>query len=198
MSRRILKAGFSVKAFDVDFQRVRAAGLLVASSLSDLARSAQFVFTMIPDDAALEELVLGALGNEMQNGQVLIDMSTVSPAASQRCASRLDKAGVDYVRAPVSGSTVLTAAGKLTIMASGPPSEATIGAAIPGSAELGVDEKTGNLSVALGHPLGMSGARLTDTTKYKHDPLYPLGVTSGAWVSRATAKDSMLGLLICE
>jgi 3-hydroxyisobutyrate dehydrogenase-like beta-hydroxyacid dehydrogenase len=121
MSKRILNAGFSVKAFDVDLQRVRAAALPVASSLSELARSTQFVFTMIPDDKALEELVLGALANEMQNGQVLVDMSTVSPAASQRCASRLDKAGVDYVRAPVSGSTVLAAAGKLTIMASGPP-----------------------------------------------------------------------------
>jgi 3-hydroxyisobutyrate dehydrogenase len=49
MSKRILNAGFSVKAFDVDFQRVREAGLPAASSLSELTRSAQFVFTMIPD-----------------------------------------------------------------------------------------------------------------------------------------------------
>ena len=45
---------------------------------------------MIPDDKALEDLVLGALANELQNGQVLVDMSTVSPTASRRCASRLD------------------------------------------------------------------------------------------------------------
>jgi 3-hydroxyisobutyrate dehydrogenase-like beta-hydroxyacid dehydrogenase len=121
MSKRLLNAGFSVQAFDVDLPRVRAAGLPEASSLSELARSAQFVFTMIPDDKALEDLILGALANELRNGQVLVDMSTVSPAASQRCASRLDQVGVEYVRAPVSGSTVLAAAGKLTIMASGPP-----------------------------------------------------------------------------
>ena len=36
MSKRILNAGFSVKAFDVDFQRVRAAGLPAVSSLSEL------------------------------------------------------------------------------------------------------------------------------------------------------------------
>jgi transcriptional regulator len=47
--QRILNAGFSVKAFDADFQKVRAASLPAASSLSELARSAQFVFTMIPD-----------------------------------------------------------------------------------------------------------------------------------------------------
>jgi 3-hydroxyisobutyrate dehydrogenase-like beta-hydroxyacid dehydrogenase len=119
MSKRLISAGFSVKAFDVDSQRVRATGLPVAASLSELARSVETIFTMIPDDQALEELV-GGLANDLQTGQILVDMSTVSPAASQRCASRLEKAGVEYVRAPVSGSTVLAAAGKLTIMVSGP------------------------------------------------------------------------------
>jgi 3-hydroxyisobutyrate dehydrogenase-like beta-hydroxyacid dehydrogenase len=117
--KRLMSAGFSVKAFDVDSQRVRATGLPVAASLSEMARSVQIIFTMIPDDKALEELV-GGLANDLQTGQILVDMSTVSPAASQRCASGLDKAGVEYVRAPVSGSTVLAAAGKLTIMVSGP------------------------------------------------------------------------------
>jgi 3-hydroxyisobutyrate dehydrogenase-like beta-hydroxyacid dehydrogenase len=62
MSKRILNAGFSVKAFDVDFERVSAPGLSVASSLSELRARPQFVFTMISDDDALEELVLDALG----------------------------------------------------------------------------------------------------------------------------------------
>jgi 3-hydroxyisobutyrate dehydrogenase-like beta-hydroxyacid dehydrogenase len=122
VSHRLLSAGFPVQAFDVDPERVRSAGLIAARSLPELVPAVQIVVTMIPDDNALEQLILGPTGlaNELKRGQILMDMSTVSAFASQRCATRLDEMDVGYVRAPVSGSTALAAAGKLTIMASGP------------------------------------------------------------------------------
>ena len=58
----------------------------------------------------------------MPRGAVLVEMSTVSPAASRRAAEALAARGVDYVRAPVSGSTALAANGTLSVMASGPRS----------------------------------------------------------------------------
>jgi 3-hydroxyisobutyrate dehydrogenase-like beta-hydroxyacid dehydrogenase len=122
MSHRLLGAGFPVQAFDVDPERVRSAGLIAARSLPELVHSVQILVTMIPDDNALEQLILGPAGlaTELQRGQILMDMSTVSAFVSQRCATRLNEMGVGYVRAPVSGSTALAATGKLTIMASGP------------------------------------------------------------------------------
>jgi 3-hydroxyisobutyrate dehydrogenase len=50
----------------------------------------------------------------------LIDMSTVSPADSEIVAGACGRAKVDYLRAPVTGSTVLAAAGSLGTFASGP------------------------------------------------------------------------------
>jgi 3-hydroxyisobutyrate dehydrogenase-like beta-hydroxyacid dehydrogenase len=122
MSHRLLSAGFPLQAFDVDVERVRSAGLIAARSLPELVHSVQIVVTMIPDDNALEQLILGPAGlaTELQRGQILMDMSTVSAFVSQRCAARLNEMGVGFVRAPVSGSTALAAAGKLTIMSSGP------------------------------------------------------------------------------
>jgi 3-hydroxyisobutyrate dehydrogenase-like beta-hydroxyacid dehydrogenase len=51
---------------------------------------------------------------------VLIDMSTVSVAVSQRIAQRAAQAGVGYLRAPVSGNPTVVRGGTLTIMVSGP------------------------------------------------------------------------------
>jgi 3-hydroxyisobutyrate dehydrogenase-like beta-hydroxyacid dehydrogenase len=51
---------------------------------------------------------------------IFVDMSTVSPAASARVAASAAAKGVEYLRAPVSGSTVVAAAAGLTIFASGP------------------------------------------------------------------------------
>jgi 3-hydroxyisobutyrate dehydrogenase-like beta-hydroxyacid dehydrogenase len=47
-------------------------------------------------------------------------MSTVSPGASARVASRADAAGVDYLRAPVSGNPTVVRAGNLSFIVSGP------------------------------------------------------------------------------
>ncbi len=47
-------------------------------------------------------------------------MSTIDVAASARIAERAAAAGLDYLRAPVSGNPVVVAAGNLTIVASGP------------------------------------------------------------------------------
>jgi 3-hydroxyisobutyrate dehydrogenase len=87
------------------------------------AKGARIVFSMIPDDAALRAVALGDAGvlAALEPRAIYVDLSTVSPQASSEVAVEAAKRGVDYLRAPVSGSTVLAEAGKLTVMASGPP-----------------------------------------------------------------------------
>jgi 3-hydroxyisobutyrate dehydrogenase len=87
-----------------------------------LAEKADTVFTAISDDAALLDIAVGdnALAAHLGAGQSWIDTSTVSPAASSVVAKRLEASNVAYLRAPVSGSTALAAAGTLTTMVSGP------------------------------------------------------------------------------
>jgi 3-hydroxyisobutyrate dehydrogenase-like beta-hydroxyacid dehydrogenase len=125
MSRRLVATQHRVLVLEPDEQnRALAvqAGAQVAPDLATLGAEAGVVFSMIPNDAVLLHIVLdaGGLADTMARGAVLVDMSTVSPAASKQVADVLAARGIDYLRAPVSGSTALAKAGTLSVMASGP------------------------------------------------------------------------------
>ena len=97
---------------------------------------ADLVITMLADDAAVRAVVLGKdgllSGGEAESGtasesraaagaQTLVEMSTISAAASAEIASAAGNQGVAYLRAPVSGNPSVVAAGNLGIIVSGPP-----------------------------------------------------------------------------
>ncbi len=125
MSRRVLEQGYKLSVFEPLAENratVVACGAEVAHTLEDLAKDTQAIFSTIPNDAVLEDLVFadGGLAQVMRPGQVLIEMSTVSPAISVRVEEALSAKGIAYLRAPVSGSTTTATAGNLSVMASGP------------------------------------------------------------------------------
>jgi 3-hydroxyisobutyrate dehydrogenase-like beta-hydroxyacid dehydrogenase len=125
MSRRLVEAGFPVKVFEPNTENFAAAlafGAAQAQSLGELAAQCQTIFLTIPDDQALRAVMLGGQGlaRLCKRGQTLVEMSTVSPQLSAEVADALARQGVNYLRAPVSGSTAAAAAGKLTVLASGP------------------------------------------------------------------------------
>lgn len=125
MSRCLVGGGASVAVFDPSADNMAAcvaAGARAGTSNHDVAADADMVFSMIPDDDVLRIVALGDKGvlAAMQPGAIYVDMSTVSPEVSIEVAAAADEAGVAFVRAPVSGSTILAEAGNLTIMASGP------------------------------------------------------------------------------
>lgn len=121
-AERILAEGYPLVVYSrtpAKAHAIGARGAAVAESPQDLARRADVVLTSLPDDRALEDVaeqVLGAAGA----GTVLVDTSTVSPAASARVALLADAASVGYVRAPVSGNPTVVRAGNLSVMVSGP------------------------------------------------------------------------------
>lgn len=125
MATRLIRAGYEVAVYNRTRARVDALqgqGAVAAESPKALGESCDLVFTMISDDAALEEVALsrnGVLENAAA-GRVLVDMSTVSPKTSLQVARRAAEKEVLYLRAPVSGSTKFAEAGTLTIFVSGP------------------------------------------------------------------------------
>jgi 3-hydroxyisobutyrate dehydrogenase-like beta-hydroxyacid dehydrogenase len=124
MSRRLIDAGYELVVYDVVKQKameLAVSGARIADSPEDTARQTNVVLLSIPGDPQLLDTCLGEHG--VLAGAVpetiLIDMSTVTPAASAEVAQAAEQKRVTYLRAPVSGSTVLAAEGQLSIFVSG-------------------------------------------------------------------------------
>ena len=122
IAERVLEGGFPLLVYNrtpAKTSRIAELGARVARSPQELAREADVVLTSLADDGALEDVAAEVVAGA-RPGTVLIDMSTVSPAASGRVASLVGASGVGYVRAPVSGNPTVVRAGNLTFIVSGP------------------------------------------------------------------------------
>ena len=140
MAARLLSAGHEVTVYNRTREKtapLAEKGALVADSPAEAARGKDIVFTNVADGAALRAVCLGSEGVLAADPapSILVDMGTVGPAESADIAAACDEHGVGYLRSPVSGSTVLAEAGKLTILASG--DAATYQKADPYLAEIG-------------------------------------------------------------
>lgn len=124
MCRRVLAGGYELAVVE-PVEANRAPLVAEGAQAVDLARLAdrEIVFTTLPDDRALRAVMLApgtGLAFALGSGQTVVEMSTVSPAASAEVGAALAERGVAYLRAPVSGSTATAASGTLTVLASGP------------------------------------------------------------------------------
>ncbi len=124
MAMRLVEAGYQVAVYNRDKAKTAEAvkaGARLTSSPKEAAEGADVVFTMILDSAALEAVSLGETGAvaALKPGAVLIDMSTVDPEASSKVNAAVEARQAKYLRAPVTGSTVLAKNGTLGILCSG-------------------------------------------------------------------------------
>jgi 3-hydroxyisobutyrate dehydrogenase-like beta-hydroxyacid dehydrogenase len=139
---RLLDLQTSSQVYGTNRTREKA-GKLVARGLHwrdtprEVAAAADFVFSMVTDDAALDEITSGPDGilAGLRPGAVYVDMSTVSPRASRKLADKVRAAGATLLDAPVSGSVPAAEAGTLAIMVGGP--EDAFRAALPLLSRLG-------------------------------------------------------------
>jgi 3-hydroxyisobutyrate dehydrogenase-like beta-hydroxyacid dehydrogenase len=124
IARRLLDAGHTLSVWNRTPARaapLAEAGAQVLSTPREAWQSAEVCVSMVLDDAALLEIMTGADGllTPGSEDRVLVDMSTVSPAASRQVAEAAASASVGYLRAPVSGNPSVVEAGNLGIMVSG-------------------------------------------------------------------------------
>ncbi len=137
---------------------LQARGATVAETAGDLAAAVDIVLTSLADDDALES-VAAAVAAGARPGTVLVDLSTVSPAASARVAAVARQASLPYLRAPVSGNPAVVRAGNLTFIVSGPqealeparPVLLSIGRAVH---EVGEEEQARIVKLAINLVLG--------------------------------------------
>ena len=88
---------------------------------AQVAENADVVITMVADAPDVESVCLGADGIAAggKEGLIVVDMSTIAPAAAIRIGQRLGEKGIAFVDAPVSGGQTGAINAALTIMAGG-------------------------------------------------------------------------------
>lgn len=97
-------------------------GAVIADTPAEVAKQSQIVFSAMPSDEALLAIVSdeNGLAGSLGQGQIFVDISTVSPRTSANVAKRLEATGCSYLRATVSGSQANAEAGTLGMFCSGP------------------------------------------------------------------------------
>ena len=96
-------------------------GLRWADSPGAVAKAADVTFVMVTDTNALNAVADGPDGllAGLGPGKTVVDMSTVSPAASRSLADQVRARGAEMLDCPVSGSVTTLEAGKATMMVGG-------------------------------------------------------------------------------
>lgn len=126
MAERLLDAGHALTVWNRTPSRAAPLldrGARWAPTPAEAARGAEAVVTMLADASAVRTVVLGPDGlvHGLRPGAVLIEMSTIGPAAVRALAERLPE-GVELLDAPVKGGPSRAAQGKLRILVGGPES----------------------------------------------------------------------------
>ncbi len=124
MASRYLSAGYSVYGdarSREGHEHLLDEGLRWCDTPREVAQSADVVITSIPNDDALREIASGDDGIQagLEDDQIWVDMSTVSPRVSREVAEQVRATGGLMLDAPVSGSVPQVQSGSLTIMVGG-------------------------------------------------------------------------------
>ncbi|MCW8329309.1 3-hydroxyisobutyrate dehydrogenase [Photobacterium sp. SDRW27] len=128
MAKNLLKAGLTVRVFDLDTHAANllgAEGAYVAASLEDVVAGADTVITMLPAGEHVRAVYLGdhhggvGLLNLVSENTFLIDSSTIDPGSARLVASEATKKHLEFVDAPVSGGVAGAQAATLTFIVGG-------------------------------------------------------------------------------
>src|SRR6516162_9430791 len=124
MAMNLLKAGFTVVAHNRSrpaLEAVVTAGARAASAPADVAKQTTVIITMLPDTADVEHVLTapdGVLAG-LRRGSLVVDMSSISPVATERLARLVSDHGGSMLDAPVSGGEIGAVSGTLSIMVGG-------------------------------------------------------------------------------
>jgi len=126
MASRVASAGWDLFVLDADEGKIdqfcdeHHANRLIDSKAAQL----DVLITMLPSSAIVESVLLGKDGangwaQKLTEGSVVVDMSSSEPARSRALAHLLEKFGLNFLDAPVSGGVVKAVTGALAILVGG-------------------------------------------------------------------------------
>jgi 2-hydroxy-3-oxopropionate reductase len=123
MAKNLIKAGYRLTVYDkfAKCDDLTALGAEAAASNREVASNSDVIITMLPNSPHVKEAVLGEGGviEGGRSGQIVVDMSSIAPAASQEVGAALKAKGIAFLDAPVSGGEPKAIDATLAIMVGG-------------------------------------------------------------------------------
>lgn len=124
MAANLLQAGFELTVWNRTSSRMDplvAAGAMAASDPAAVAAASDIIVVCVSDTPDVEAVLLGEDGviHGAAAGTLVVDCSTISPAATRQIAAKLAERDVHMLDAPVSGGSEGAANGTLSIMVGG-------------------------------------------------------------------------------
>ncbi|WAB99257.1 NAD(P)-dependent oxidoreductase [Pseudomonas putida] len=124
MATRLAQAGFPLTVFDLNraaADRLAVLGARQATSVAEVADTAEVVFVSLPTPEIVQKVALGeggiATGKKVR---IYIDLSTTGPRVAKLVARELIARSIIALDCPVSGGAAGATKGTLALMASGP------------------------------------------------------------------------------
>ncbi|MCB1739459.1 MAG: NAD(P)-dependent oxidoreductase [Gammaproteobacteria bacterium] len=121
MAATLVRAGWQVSGHDSSdaaCARARAAGVRIVDDIATLCAQVDTLISVLPDSPQVETTLLGEAGvlHNAQPGSLVIECSTIEPAISDRCATALAAASVQFIDAAMGRSPLEAASGRLMFM----------------------------------------------------------------------------------
>ncbi|WP_455369381.1 NAD(P)-dependent oxidoreductase [[Eubacterium] cellulosolvens] len=125
MGKNLLKNKFDLTVFDVRDEPIRILeklGAQAAKSPKQVGNTSNIVLLSLPSSKEVEDVVLGENGliHSLPKGGIILDASTIDPAAVNKLANKCNQKSITFIDAPVSGGTIGAEKGTLSIMVGGP------------------------------------------------------------------------------
>lgn len=106
MASNLVRKGFAVVGFDMDKSKIETLAKLGAragTSIADTIKDAEVVITMLPATRHVETVILGEDGvlQHLPKGAMIMDMSTIDPAGTDKVAAACAARGIPFADTPV-------------------------------------------------------------------------------------------------
>src|SRR5215216_3377336 len=124
MAKNLMEAGYELVLYNRTLEKAEELsedGAEVAANPREVAENSEIIVTMLPDSPDVRNVVAGKDGvlEGIEEGALLVDMSTISPVVTEELAEAVKKKGAGMLDAPVSGGDVGAIEGTLSIMVGG-------------------------------------------------------------------------------
>src|SRR5215211_6818661 len=124
MAKNLMEAGYELVLYNRSLEKAEELsedGAEVAANPREVAENSEIIVTMLPDSPDVRNVVAGKDGvlEGIEEGSLLVDMSTISPVVTEELAEAVKKKGASMLDAPVSGGDVGAIEGALSIMVGG-------------------------------------------------------------------------------